>query len=248
MPNILLQASGPNVAYSTRSTSFTSDGSGIISVPPYGTDLVDLLNQGCVPLPPAGIGRAPALVTGRFYGVPRGCTPASVLTVLGTLYAYPVLIPNACTLASLNMSSITGQTGGKMRCALFYDNGAGYPGAIVAGTDSLDLAATATAVATKGSLAVALEPGIYWVASIFTASSTMPSVAGTGVAYAHELNSLLGSDTAAHALATSAQATSGIAVTSQTYPATSMTVSFPTFPVGATPTLNAATPIVAIGV
>ena len=247
MTNILLQTSGPNVAYSVRSGVITSDADGIISVPPYGNDLTDLMHQGCVPVPPDGNSEV-EMVHGRFYGIPRGVTPTSLLTVLGTLYAYPIKLVEPITLASLNMSSITGQTGGKMRCALFYDNGAGYPAAIVPGTDSGDLAATATAVATKGSLAVAIEPGIYWVASIFTASSTMPSVAGTGTGYGNELHSLLGSDTAAHALATSAQATSGIQVTGQTYPATDMPTSFPTFPTGAVETIAAATPLVAIGV
>ena len=48
MSNILLQASGPNVTYNIRSGSKTADGNGIISIPPYGDDLKDLLAEGCV--------------------------------------------------------------------------------------------------------------------------------------------------------------------------------------------------------
>ena len=182
-------------------------------------------------------------VTGQFYASPGGVTLESLLTVLGTMYAYPVFVPNGVTLGSLNISSITGQTGGKMRCALYRDTGAGYPGALVAGTDSGDLAATATAVATKGSLAVALTPGWYWVGSQATASSTMPSVAAIKTLYTNEMAKLLGFDTAAHALATSAEAPTGVAVTGQTYGAMPST-----FPASATITLNADTPVVALGV
>lgn len=242
MANILLKASGPNIPYYVRSGTITSDQNGIISIPPYGPDLSDLVHQGCSPMPVGGSSAAPH-VSSRIYGIPRGVTPASMLTVASTLYAYPIIIQTSMAVSAISMSSLTGQTGGKMRAALYSDNGNGYPGAIVPGTDTGDLAATATAVATKGSLTATLEPGLYWVATIFAATSTMPSVAGTGVSYAHELTSVLGSDTAAHALAVSGQAVSGISIAAQTYPATSMTVSFPTFPPGATLTLNAATPL-----
>lgn len=188
------------------------------------------------------------MVTGRFYGTPPGSTQAAVLTVLGTLYAYPVFISSAVTLGTISLSAGTGQTGGKGRYALFADNGAGYPGAIVAGSDSGDLAATTTAVATSSALALALTPGWYWVGSIFTASSTMPSIIGATSIYANIDNALLGADTAAHALAASGQAATGIAITGQTYPVTNMATSFATFPASAALTLNATTPIAALGV
>jgi hypothetical protein len=87
-----------------------------------------------------------------------------------------------------------------------------------------------------------LTPGWYWIATIFTASSTLPSVAGTAVAYTPQNNAIIGADTAAHALATSAEAVTGISVAA-TYGA------LPAFfPASATVTLNAGTPIVTIGV
>lgn len=229
-------------------TTYTSNSSGIITGIAAG-DITNLLNDGCSYLAPTGSGSAIGLpmVTGRFYGVPDGSTLAAVLTVSGTLTAYPVYIPSAVTLATINAGITTGQTGGKVRAALFYDS-AGYPGAIVPNTDTGDLTATATAVVTKSSLTTALAAGWYWVGYIATASSTMPSVTGATAIYGCSLNSIIGSDTAAHALTVSGQAATGLAITGQTYPVTDMTTSFPTFPASATVTLNATTPIVALGV
>lgn len=186
-------------------------------------------------------------VTGRFYGLPPGSTQAAVLTVSGTLYAVPVFIPNKVTLDKLYVSVTTGQTGGKARCALFADS-AGYPGAIVAGTDSGDLDGTATAVVASAALAKVLPAGWYWLGIIATASSTMPSVIGATAIYPDFDNAVLGSDTAAHALATSAQVSTGISKTGQTYPAVNMATSFPTFPASAALIINATAPIGALGV
>lgn len=187
-------------------------------------------------------------VTGRFYGLPPGSTQAAVLTVLGTLYAYPIFIPSTIALNTINVSVTTGQTGGKVRCALFADNGAGYPGAIVTGSDSGDLTATGTAVATSSALALAVNPGWYWLGTIATASSTMPSVIGATATYPDFHNALLGCDTAAHALATASDAVTGISITGQTYPATNMATSFATFPASAALQLNVTTPIAALSV
>ena len=245
-----LRAPSPYQVFISRGgTTYTSSSTGIISSVAIGKDVEDLIASGCSFLAPTGSGSAIGLpmVTGRFYGIPAGSTQAAVLTVLGTLTAYPVYIPNTVTLATMSIGSTTGQTGGKVRSALFYDS-AGYPGAIVAGTDSGDLAATATAVATKSGLTAVLAAGWYWVGYIATASSTMPSVTGSTAIYASSLNSVIGSDTAAHALTVSAQAASGIAITGQTYPVTDMTTSFPTFPASAAVTLNATTPVVVLGV
>lgn len=69
----------------------------------------------------------------------------------------------------------------------------------------------------------------------------MPSVDGISATYT-ALASMIGFDTAAHALATSGEAPTGISVTGQTYGA--LPASFPS---GSAITLNAATPAVAIG-
>ena len=182
----------------------------------------------------------PAWVHTQFYGVPRGVTPAALLTLASTLYAYPVVIPNQVTLSSLAISVTTGQTGGAAHVGLYADTGSGYPGSLI--VDSGVLAATTTAVVSKTSLTNVLAPGVYWAASIFTATGTYPSVAGSTVAYGNELANMLGFDTAAHALATSGEAGGGITVAG-TYGALPTT-----FTAGATLNLNAGVPLVAIGV
>lgn len=182
-------------------------------------------------------------VAGRFYGVPLGMTDAALLTVTGTLYAYPVYIPSAVTIKSTNLSVTTGQTGGSARIGIYADNGLGYPGTLVTGSDAGALAATGTAVVSNTALTIALNPGVYWFASIFTASSTFPSVVGSTAVYTASLPASLGWDTAAHALATSGQAGTGVAITGQTFGALPAT-----FPAGATLTLNAGTPVFVVGV
>lgn len=180
-------------------------------------------------------------VTGRFYGLPEGATPVAVLTVASTLYAYPVYVPNEVTVSSLTISVTTGQTGGAAHFGIYKDNGAGYPGELVYDSGVVSGLTSTTTVAKTG-VATTLNAGVYWIATIFTASGTYPSVAGSTANYSLGLNSKLGSDTAAHALATSGQAGTGISVAG-TYGALPAT-----FTAGATLTLNAATPILAIGV
>ena len=180
-------------------------------------------------------------VTGRFYGIPNGAVPEAVLTVTGTLYAYPVYVPNTVTVSTLNISVTTGQTGGACHIGIYADNGSGYPGDLVYDSGAVS-GLTSTTVVTKSSVATTLQAGLYWIATIFTASSTFPSVAGTDAVYTQWLNAQLGSDIAAHALATSGEAATGISVAG-TYGALPAT-----FTAGATLTLNADTPLIAIGV
>lgn len=181
-------------------------------------------------------------VTGQFYGVPRGVTPVAFLTVASVLYAYPIFVPNTVTISAEQVSVTTGQTGGKVEIGIYKDTGAGYPGALVAGTDTGDLDGTATAVVGPTNLAVVLTPGYYWLAVQAAASSTMPSVAGMTVAYASETTNQLGSDTAAHLLAAGSEAVMGIKKTSLTY-APLLT----TFPASAALVLNAGVPLVSLG-
>lgn len=181
------------------------------------------------------------MVTGRFYGLPLGTTPVAILTVTATLYAYPIYIAASTTVSTLNISCTTGQTGGACHMGIYADNGAGYPGALV--YDSGAVAnLTSTAVITKTGVNTTLDAGWYWIATIFTASGTFPSVAGITANYSVATNAQLGSDTAAHALATSGQAATGISVAG-TYGALPTT-----FTAGGALTLNAATPLVALGV
>lgn len=180
-------------------------------------------------------------VTSRFYGLPRGVTPVALLTVTATLYAYPIYIPNVVTVATLSIGVTTGQTGGAAHVGIYADNGAGYPGALVYDSGAI-AGLTSTVVVTKSSVATTLNPGWYWIASIYTASSTFPSVTGITANYGSSTNALLGSDTAAHLLATSGQAVTGITVAG-TYGALPTT-----FTAGGALVINAAVPVIAIGV
>jgi hypothetical protein len=183
-----------------------------------------------------------SIVAGQFYGVPGGVTPTALLTVTGTLYAYPFYVNNdvQLPLKTIGLSVTTGQTGGAARVGIYTDN-KGRPGTLITGTDAGALAATATAnVSNTLSTTVTLNAGKYWLASIFTASGTFPSVAGSGTGY-FTLGESLGADTQAHLLATSAQGVTGISATA-TYGALPAT-----FPTTNTLTLNAGTPLVALG-
>lgn len=186
------------------------------------------------------------LVASRFYGVPRGATPGTLLTVTGTLYAYPFYLSGPTTLVTLGMYTTSGQTGGAARIGLYTDNGAGYPGNLVSGSDGGALACTSGAAIQNNTVSLTLAGGWYWLASIFTASSTFPTVASAAVSYGSAMNSFLGSDTAAHLIATSAQAASGISITGQTYGALSG-INSGVFPSSATLRLNLDTPLLVLG-
>lgn len=186
------------------------------------------------------MGGALPAVSGRFYTFVDGQTPVAILTVTATLYAYPINIANTIDVATLNISCTTGQTGGACHIGIYKDNGEGYPGALVYDSGAVSGLTSTTVVTHTPSDTLTLQAGAYWVATIFTASGTFPSVAGITANYSAATNMLLGSDTAAHALATSGQAATGISVAGTYGDLPS------TFTAGATLTLNAATPLIAI--
>jgi len=244
MTTIVMKAPAPGREYTndTSGNSYTADAFGIISAV-YPEDVNALESLGCLPLSAAGYAGLP-WVSGRFYGLPAGVTPVSFLTVASTLYAYPIFIPNSVTLAALQADVITGQTGGKVELGIYADNGAGYPGALVAGTDTGDLDGTTnTTIVGPTNLAVPLSPGWYWAAIQAAATSTMPSIAGSTVGYTNQLGNLLGSDSATHLLAQGSEAPMAIKKTSVTYAALPAN-----FPAGAAIILNSGAPLVSLGV
>lgn len=188
-----------------------------------------------------GAGGTVPWVVGRFYGAPPSTTPVSILTVTATTYAYPLYIP-ASTIKSVSIGVATGQTAANARVALYADNGAGYPGALTTDFGAIGaMTATATVTSTLSS-SIAVNSGLYWVSSIFTASGTFPSVMGATAAYTNPLAAQLGFGTALAATAPSGNAPTGISVAG-TYGA------FPaTFATAATLTVNAATPVAILGV
>ncbi len=183
----------------------------------------------------------------RFYGNPLGNTPGTLLTVTGTLYAYPLYIPGPVTVKTFGVYTTTGQTGGAAFIGLYADNGAGYPGTLVTGTyNSTAITATATGVQnytpTGGTV---LQSGLYWLASIFTASGTYPTVADVAAVYPSATNSQLGASSAANLIATSGEAATGVSVAA-TY-GTLSGINAGVFPSSATVTYNAGTPLVVLG-
>ena len=178
----------------------------------------------------------------RFYGVPTGATQGAVLTVASTLYAYPVTLVGNTPIKTISNYVTTGQTGGGSHIGIYADNGSGYPGALVNGSDSGALAATASTTAETATYAtpVTLAPGLYWLASIFTATGTYPSVNGITETAATSTNDL-GFDTLAHAYATSGAWVTGISV-ANTYGALPAV-----FPTGAALIVDASTPTVYLG-
>ena len=184
-------------------------------------------------------------VAGQAYGTPPNSTLAAVLTVTQVITAYPVFIPNAITLQSISVSVTTGQTGGKVRAALYADTGAGAPGTMVTGTDTGDLTATGTAVVGSSAIAIAVPAGWYWVGITQKATTTMPSVVGATAVYTSALNTQLGNDTPTDALATSAKAVTGVSATLATYPTSTMPTTFPA--TGYAQAQNVTTPVAALG-
>lgn len=240
--NTLLATSQTQQVQAQSGTTYTAV-NGVFTAVATGTDTTDLIKAGAVLLSPTGENSAMLpWTTGRFYGVTDGMTPAALLTVASTLYAYPIYVPQTITVKTLNLSVTTGQTGGAAHLGIYTDNG-GYPGNLIydSGTQTgLTSTAVLTVAPSAGSQPV-LTPGWYWLATTFSASSTYISVAGNGTAYS-PLNAKLGWDTAAHALATSGEAVTGVSV-AFTYGALPAQ-----FPAGGTLTLGAATPLIALGV
>ncbi len=187
------------------------------------------------------------LAAARFYGLPAGSTPGTLLTVTGTLYAYPYYVSGPSTIKTIGIDTTTGQTGGGAFVGIYADNGAGYPGNLVStSNNTVALAATSGAAVQNytPTTAIALPSGWYWLASIFTASGTFPTVADVSALYT-PLNTQLGSDTALHLAAASGQAATGISVAA-TY-GTLTGINAGVFPAAATLTLNAGTPLVILG-
>lgn len=187
------------------------------------------------------------LAAGRFYGLPAGATPGTLLTVTGTLYAYPYYIAGPSTIKTIGIDTTTGQTGGACFLGIYADNGAGYPGNLVSASNN-----TTALIATSGAAVqnytptgtIILQGGWYWLATIFTATSTFPTVADISATYT-VLNTQMGSDTALHLAAASGQAATGISVAA-TY-GTLNGINAGVFPASATQTLNAGTPLVILG-
>jgi hypothetical protein len=205
-------------------------------------DILDVISMGARQVGGPDGGVKVGWVAGRFYSPVPGATPGTLLTAASTIYAYPVRVPGNIPVQTISADVTTGQTGGLVRFGLYTDL-AGAPNALVAGSDSGSQPATGTAVATfTPSSPLILNDGWYWAALTASASSTMPSVAALAAAYASDLTSLLGQDTAAHAFASSVEAAMGVTAT---FTFGALPAVFPT--AGYALSLNAAVPMLVLG-
>jgi hypothetical protein len=183
--------------------------------------------------------------TGRFYGLPAGATPGTITPAASTLYAYPLVITGNPVIKTIGIYTSTGQTGGAAHVGLYADNGSGYPGVLIQASDAGAVSATTSTTATANTITLTLSAGTYWLASIFTATGTLPTVADVATGYATSLNSQLGASSVANLIATSGAANTGVSIGSQTYGTLlSLGTSFPT---GATLINNAGVPLVVLG-
>lgn len=179
--------------------------------------------------------------TSQFYGAPPSITPVATITTASTIAVYPLFIP-AVTIKTLNLSVTTGQSGANAHIGIYADNGSGYPGTQVFESGAFGSLASTGIIVNTPVTPIVLNSGLYWIASIFTATGTFASVIGITSAYTNPLMAMLGSDTAAHLLATSGEAPTGLTSISATYGTLAAT-----FPSGATLAQNVVTPVVGFG-
>jgi hypothetical protein len=238
---VTLLAPTPGAQFQAKSGNvYTANSAGVVTGVALG-DVSDLMNALCEPILSPESQPVLPWVHSQFYGIPPASTLEALLTVTATLYAYPVYVPNKASVGTFNISVTTGQTGGACHLGIYEDNG-GYPGVLIYDTGAVSGLTSTTVVTNTPTTPPVLTPGWYWLASIFTASGTYPSVAAIKTLYTGSVGANLGWDTAAHALATSAEAGTGISVAG-TYGALPAV-----FTSGATITLNADTPAIALGV
>lgn len=206
-------------------------------------DILDVINQGCRQVGGQDSGAQLPLVGSRFYNPAPGSTPGTFQLVASTIYAFPFRIPSNIPIQTLNVDVTTaGQPGTTARWGLYYDL-AGAPTTQVAGTESGSQVMTSTgSVVYTPTAPIVLVEGWYWAAISGSTATTMPTLAAIAAGYAAHLNSSLGQDTLAHAIATSAEAAMGV---SATFVYGSLPQNFPTTSYALV--LNAAIPLIVPG-
>jgi hypothetical protein len=137
--------------------------------------------------------------TTGFYGPPGETLTTNFLTVASTLYMHPLYIPQRVTLKSISCNVTTGQTGGKANMGIYSSRNARPYRRLFAAAEVTGL--TGAAAGTGAFTDALVNPGWYWLAGVFGATSTMPSVAGISQALSSRINQLLGSASAVNALA-----------------------------------------------
>ena len=148
----------------------------------YATSVAGTMGLGCIVKLNGAILQGSAtqpglpMVSGIWYPGLGGYSGTPLLTTANYGYATPLIVTSQHTFSTIGCDSTAGGSGGTpvMRFAIFADNGAGYPGALI--VDCGTAAVTGTGGIQVGSLARALAPGLYWlVASPQGATVTQPT-------------------------------------------------------------------------
>lgn len=207
-------------------------------------DILDVINMGCRQVGGQVSGSQLPNATGRFINPVPGATPGTFQLAASTIYAFPFRSPGNIPVQTLNMDVTTaGETGTTLRFALYEDNGAGAPGLQVAGSESGSQVGTSIGALTYTPASpITLQEGWYWGAVACNGTATPPTVAALAAGYAASLNTWLGQDTLAHAIATSAEEAMGV---SATFVYASLPASFPTASYALV--LGAAVPLIVLG-
>lgn len=97
------------------------------------------------------------------------------------LRAFPILLAQGRTISDIAVNVlVAGTAGSVVRCGLYLDNGATYPGQLV--QDFGELTTASTGVKTVGSLSRPLEVGnLYWAAIWQSANATLRAIDSNGM-------------------------------------------------------------------
>lgn len=137
--------------------------------------------------------------TTGFYGPVNETLTTGFLTVASVLYFHPLYVPQRATIASISCNVTTGQTGGKARMGIYGNRNARPSRLLFAAAEVTGL--TAPGAGTGALTTAVLDPGWYWLAGVFGATTTMPSVVGISQSLPSRVNQLLGSASVANCLA-----------------------------------------------
>lgn len=206
-------------------------------------DILDIIGMGCRQVGGPDSAATLAWVAGRFYNPVPGSTPGTFQLVASTIYAFPFRTPANIPIQTLSVDVTTaGQATSAARFALYTDlNGA--PSTQVAGSESGSQVMTSTGGVTYTPASpLSLNEGWYWAAIAANSLTTMPTLASIATGYASSLNSAMGQDTLAHAIAASGEAAGGV---SATFVYGSLPQSFPT--ASYAQAINAGTPLIVLG-
>lgn len=80
------------------------------------------------------------------------------------LRAVPIVISKRRTITEITFNLTGAVAASNARIGLYADDGNGYPGTLVAGTDVGNIATIANGIKSTGVISVALTPGLYWIA------------------------------------------------------------------------------------